>query len=67
MTLLALFGFVAICLLAIYMTFGFVATAIGEAIFGGVSSLTLILGLATALLWVLAWWLFPFNITFKVT
>jgi hypothetical protein len=66
MTALAIIGFTALCLVALYMTFVAASCVIGEAVFGGIGPFSYVFCAITAGLWALVWWLSPFTVTFGV-
>jgi hypothetical protein len=68
MTALAIIGFVAIVLCALYVSAGAVSVLFGELAFAGrLSPLSFVLSAIALALWALAAWLSPFTVTLGVS
>ena len=67
MTLLAIIGFIAICLGALYFTFASIVWLYGASFFGDGLTGPLVMGAIAGGLWALAWNLSPFTISVNLT
>ena len=67
MTLLAIIGFIAICLGALYFTFSSIVWLYGASFFGDGLTGPLVMGAIAGGLWALAWNLSPFTISVNLT
>ena len=63
MTILAIIGFIAIVIFALYVTVAAIIVLFGASIFGGITPASLILPAIAVGLWFLAFSLSPFSVT----
>jgi hypothetical protein len=67
MTLLAIIGFIAICIVAMYFTFTSIVWLYGASLFGAGLTRLLVTGAIAGGMWTLAWHLSPFTISVNLT